>query len=307
MHSIIKNFPEGESIPKERLQDCTAQLNSINKDLQFTYESEKNNTLPFLDLLIVNERGQVRVNYYTKPTSSGRLVNFHSYHPYHQKIGVIKQFLHKIHNVCSDQYKEESVAKLKERLRLNSYPEQVINDVINTFEVEDNSGGQKNENMGNRKFIRMPYHCALAPRLKRIFKDTDSCLAFYNVRSSKRFYSKVKDKVPPLKKANVVYEVTCSCNKSYIGQTKQYLKTRLEQHKGDIRKFQGKTGLSQHVIEAGHTVDWGSVRVLKDEPCLVRRSFYEMAHITKNNNSLNVQTDFNDFNGTYQNVIKKFC
>ncbi|CAF4139265.1 unnamed protein product, partial [Rotaria sordida] len=49
---------------------------------------------------------------------------------------------------------------------------------------------------------------------------------------------KNKDAVPDELKAGVVYEATCSqCNNSYIGQTCRHLKTRINEHLSDQKKF----------------------------------------------------------------------
>ncbi|CAF4870834.1 unnamed protein product [Rotaria sp. Silwood2] len=48
----------------------------------------------------------------------------------------------------------------------------------------------------------------------------------------------IKDAVPDDLKSGVVYEATCSqCNNSYIGQTYRYLKTRINEHLSDQKKF----------------------------------------------------------------------
>ena len=146
----------------------------------------------------------------------------------------------------------------------------------------------------------------LASRIKNIFRNTNAAMAFYNLKTTGRFFGKVKDKIPTLNRAEVVYNVTCSCNQTYIGQTKQYLKSRIDQHKYDIRKFQRRTGLSQHVIDNGHQVDWESVRVMKNESNDMKRCFYEMANIIREPNSLNIQADFIKFDGGYEGIIKRF-
>ncbi|KAI4476636.1 hypothetical protein M0804_013415 [Polistes exclamans] len=42
---------------------------------------------------------------------------------------------------------------------------------------------------------------------------------------------KLKDKVDKLEQSNLVNKIPCVCDKCYIGQTKQKLKKRLEQHR----------------------------------------------------------------------------
>ena len=43
--------------------------------------------------------------------------------------------------------------------------------------------------------------------------------------------TKVKDALPVEKQGNVVYQIPCSCDKTYISETKQRLETRLREHR----------------------------------------------------------------------------
>ncbi|KAI4476142.1 hypothetical protein M0804_013832 [Polistes exclamans] len=82
------------AIPKDRIEVTIKTFNSVNKKIQFTIEVENNKTLPFLDLKIIRkEDGSILTDWYVKPTSSGRCLNFKSNHPISQKIGVVKGLL----------------------------------------------------------------------------------------------------------------------------------------------------------------------------------------------------------------------
>lgn len=156
-------------------------------------------------------------------------------------------------------------------------------------------------------FVRAPYHSNLAPKLNNIFKNTNIKLAYYNKKTSKQFFGKVKDKTDPLEKTKVVYKLNCNCGKKYVGQTKQYLKTRLRQHRSDVDKRLTKTGLCNHITNnPGHTIDWDNVKILDEISNDKTRQFYEMCHIITTDDTVNIQTDFNSFNNVYTGLIKKF-
>lgn len=157
------------------------------------------------------------------------------------------------------------------------------------------------------KYIKAPYHKNLAPRFNHVFKDYNRKMAYYNTKTTARFFGKVKDKTDNMKKTEVIYQLECNCGKNYIGQTKQYVKTRLEQHKKDIDKGLSRTGLSAHICNnKDHKIDWDNVRILDTVSRDNTRLFYEMYHILSNENTLNIQSDFNGFNNIYNNIIKKF-
>ncbi|XP_075157514.1 uncharacterized protein LOC142230771 [Haematobia irritans] len=56
-------------------------LNAFDRQIQFTMETEEDNKLPYLDTIILRHRNGIKINWYQKPTATGRLINFNSKHP----------------------------------------------------------------------------------------------------------------------------------------------------------------------------------------------------------------------------------
>lgn len=76
-------------ISRDRIDEMINIFNSYDERLQFTYEMEKNGSLSFLDVLLVRQGNSILTDWYTKPTFSGRLLNFYSKHPISQKIVMV--------------------------------------------------------------------------------------------------------------------------------------------------------------------------------------------------------------------------
>lgn len=76
-------------IPKERIQEMVDIFNSYDERLQFTFESQNNNTISFLDVLIINDNNKLITDWYKKHTFSGRTINYQSRHPFAQKIAIV--------------------------------------------------------------------------------------------------------------------------------------------------------------------------------------------------------------------------
>ena len=154
--------------------------------------------------------------------------------------------------------------------------------------------------------MRMPYHEDLAPKISRVFKNTGIKIASSNTKTNRRFFGKCKDPISQENLSGVVYEIPCSCNKSYYGQTIQKLKTRINQHKTDVKNHRQNTGLSTHYVETGHKIKGENTRIVDFEENNEKRLFLEMANIIGNKNNLNLQTDYTGGNSAYRNILCKF-
>ena len=71
-------------------------MNSYHPQLEFTIELPINNQISYLDLMIIKKKNKIVTNWYSKPTSKGRLLNFHSNHSISMKINNSKSFLNRI-------------------------------------------------------------------------------------------------------------------------------------------------------------------------------------------------------------------
>ena len=84
-----------EVVRKGYEQELTEHLDSIDNtgSIKFTYEEESENSLPFLDTLMIRkEDGTVKLLVYRKKTHTGQYLNFTSHHPLLQKLGSSKRY-----------------------------------------------------------------------------------------------------------------------------------------------------------------------------------------------------------------------
>ena len=90
----------------------------------------------------------------------------------------------------------------------------------------------------------------------------------------------------------VVYKITCSCCKKYVGETGRTIEERIKEHQADVnnkRSVEKITGLSQHLRESRHTPNWKEIEILARENNIVKRKFKESVAISqkKKDNLLN--------------------
>lgn len=119
-------------------------------------------------------------------------------------------------------------------------------------------------------------------------------------------YTNLKPKTPSELQSNLIYQVNCSqCNKIYIGQTKQLLKNRLNQHKLAISQHKkNNTALSNHALENFHTFDFKNTKIIHKENNISKRLFLEMCYIKNNDKTINYQTDIENLSVVYNDILK---
>lgn len=99
--------------------------------LKFTYETENNGEIPFLDTLLVRKPdGSVKLLVFRKATHTNQYLNFHSAHPLHHKLGVIRTLLDRKDNIVTeDEDKIIEEETIRSALKLCNYPDWTFNKV----------------------------------------------------------------------------------------------------------------------------------------------------------------------------------
>jgi hypothetical protein len=108
-----------------------ARINQLHENLKFTSESECDGRLPFLDLCIVHTENNLHTTWYTKPTDTGLIMNFHAVAPRRYKRAVVQGFVHRIARACSSwEAFHNSVCRAKQVLERNQYPPEFYDPII---------------------------------------------------------------------------------------------------------------------------------------------------------------------------------
>ena len=86
-----------KDLTSSRLSDA----NSLHPNLGFTLERENNGRLSHLDMRVINNNGVLESTWYTKPTDTGLIMNYHALAPRKYKRSVVSGFVHRIYRACS--------------------------------------------------------------------------------------------------------------------------------------------------------------------------------------------------------------
>jgi hypothetical protein len=289
-------------IPSELVNETVATFNEVNSHIQFTCEVEKEHKLPFLDMCIIRDPiiGTITTNWYSKPMASGRLLNYKSFHPMNQKLGMVRGFIHRVRSLSSPVFHDQNTERIIGVLKENEYPVSLVKRLINSNGSRRGSDSITATNTTICERRNVPYKSLLyipgvSERIKKsVERVTESFgVAFKCFNTLNSMFSRLKDKLPLMSSSHVVYSVPCATctNMNYIGTTKQLLRTRLGQHKNTVKNKQGeKSALAAHALDNNHVFDFDNASVLFTCKHYHKRMFLEELSIKTSINCVNVKS-----------------
>lgn len=256
-------------------------LNSKHDKYKFTFEIEKNNQLPFLDVLVTKCRGGFQTSVYKKPTSTDNLLKFDSFISFQYKKSLIATLISRSFKISSKW--DIFFAQCKHLSRvftLNGYPAQLFQRCLTKF-VQNTQATVVAQRRQSR--LDEKAYCYVIPylgresvyarkRISKLIRQLDLSKKFRLIfRSSCRLsdFFRFKDRIPVLLQSNVIYCFNCdACNASYIGQTSRHLKVRSAEHMGlswrteKAITFTGQSAIHDHIVCSGHQASYDSFTVL---------------------------------------------
>lgn len=315
------------AIPLNKLQHVLETFNSYDIHIQFTYELEVDNKLPFLDMLLIRQNNQtVKTQWYQKPIASGRFLNYLSYHPMSQKLNMATNLAKRVYLLSTDLDDQAKVKIIDEQLKINDYPKALRHRIANRMNESRNDCSQTQLENLQYTYRSIPFIPHLSSKLDRVLKQEygNIRLAKYNIKTVNDMFTRVKDAVPLDHQTNVIYTIPCqNCSASYVGMTTNRLKTRIEGHQSHYNKMdklleQGvniddpqiailgeRTALMNHSITKQHRFDLKKVKVLDRHKNTRTLQFLEMCHIANDKNSINRRTDIDGLHSIYAGILNE--
>ncbi|XP_058827371.1 uncharacterized protein LOC131687310 [Topomyia yanbarensis] len=332
------------AIPKDKAQIVLEQFNKQEEHLQFTAEIEQNSRLPYLDMVVVRKADQsLRTEWYSKPISSGRLLNFHSFHQLRYKINVANNYIHRVYALSTNHDRETLKGIIFQNLHANDYPKTLINNLLQQYFKKQRRSTQPAHrvladsppatlappdsdpgttlNTTYRSIISIH---GLTQRIISIFKHDYSSLrlASRQIHTVGSLHSKVKDPIHTMQQHNVVYKIPCySCPGVYIGMTKNLLKSRLSGHKSNVNKLDNliqdqttttdsrvaslgaQTALIEHCMQYQHRFAFEKTTIVDRTFRSSSLPYLEMCHITNTPHTVNSRSDVDNLSVIYAAIL----
>ncbi|CAK1594250.1 unnamed protein product [Parnassius mnemosyne] len=261
-------------LPSDKVTAFLNHLNSINPKIQFTMELEANNTLAFLDVLVIqNPDNTIGHTVYRKNTHTNRYLNGESHHHPSQLATVGKSLFQRARGICDRKHLAAELQHVEQVLQDNKLrvPHLRHSDRVKPATVE-------------RVPAVLPYVRGVTDKVGYILKRASIKTYFKPLKKIGQFLPSVKCHIP-LQDAGV-YKLDCECGLSYIGQTKRSIKTRVKEHIADVKHRRiGKSAVYEHVQDRPrHYIRFDRPQILAKEHRFLPRMIREAIEIKKHPN-----------------------
>jgi len=293
-------------------------------------------------MTLIRKNDKIITKWYMKEIASGRMLNFHSSHPYFMKKNVAESFARRVTQLSDECFREENYRRIREMLKINSYPRKMINKIIKNLiytnknkdinERNNNIHTALNETYDNIQIYRgFPYITEMSDGIRSIVQKMDKNIIL-GLQPPKKLgntiFSNTKTKVkkPPW---GVVYQINCmgntqeedsTCKNVYIGETKFTMKKRMNEHKNDFKKSKEKsernlelnisppshfpTAACDHAIIHEHEFDFENPILLEKQQHFHKRKNLEALHIIFNSDiAVNMKRDTYNVDPQIKNII----
>jgi hypothetical protein len=122
----------------EKLKEFFSHINSLGPTIQFTFETETGESLPFVYVLVYRNGTALLTKVYRKPTHTDRYLHFNSNHPPHVKRGVVHSLINRAITLCTEkqEYAKE-VVKISQDLAMNGNSQHLIDSILKRSRGEE--------------------------------------------------------------------------------------------------------------------------------------------------------------------------
>jgi hypothetical protein len=263
-------------------------LNSLNKNLRFRMETQNNNSINFLDVIIHLNDNKISTGWFRKMSNTLTFTNWYSAGPKSYKINLIKTMIKRLKFICSSiKIYNKDIDELKLSFIRSKYPISIVERFFsNTLfkKPQIQSVSHKIIYFGINFFNNQSIRFA-----KNISKSIGKYFSFIKptpyYSSGRKLISFFSSKIKSFNRDSAigVYRISCNnCERQYIGETGRAVKIRLKEHEANCRNHSTPSAVVTH-SDSGHSLDFSNSHVIYSEPHMIKRKIAEALLINKNN------------------------
>ena len=275
----------------EDLNTFLTELNNYDEHIKFTMEKENDQKISFLDVLIIRQQSELKTTIYRKPTSTFKLIDIDSAHPFSNKAGTLNCLITRAFRLCDPEFLNDELQTLRKIFTENGYSASFSNKIIKRVKtkLENRTPTETEEESNNDReketkphLLILPFDKNLEVLLRPLKRRHNLKIVFKPFDKLRRHLVHPKDPTILLKKCNVVYSIPCSDGNEYIGETSRPLEKRINEHKEAVKKLDAqKSAIAEYILQTGARPLWNEVTVLAKEDDWFRRRIKEALWIDR--------------------------
>ena len=181
---------------EEKLQHFLIFVNNQHVNIKFAMETEVDQKLPFLDVLITRkEEGNLGFKIYRKPTPTNKYTDASSHHHPAQLAGIMKTLFHRMNKLCDKESIKKENENLKKAFLLNGFSSKQIEKAARVKENGMENNQLETEKEDTKGFTVIPYVKGTSERIGRVLKKHNIRTVFKPHKKLSEVVRSVKDDV----------------------------------------------------------------------------------------------------------------
>ena len=186
------------------------------------------------------------------------------------KRGIVIGFFLRAFRICSPEYLSDEINHIVSKFTQLKYPRGLL--IQLKKKAQDIWSRPPNRPRETRNKENEPARRISIPNFNGVdtiaqtLEETGVKVAITTGRKSGEILTK-KNKSKDINTSSVVYQIPCGgCHRSYVGETGRGLKTRLTEHKRDVRDHRTSNAMVLHMEQTDHLPRWEAASILKNCP-----------------------------------------
>jgi hypothetical protein len=254
---------------QKEIPNLLNQINEQHPSIKFTIEREKDNCLPFLDLLLKRKENSIEIGIYRKPTNTDRYITKNSFTTHQHKYSAFRSMIHRLYRLPLNINNFMTELKNIERIAsVNGFKKSEIDNLVHRHcrklkRAKITTLKEENKN-NSSKFRKFTFLGTPSMEIERVLRDYDIRCVFGNKGKLRELLGNPKDKPLPLESSGI-YSIQCeNCPAKYIGQTRRKIKKRFAEHVSYVKKNEiEKSSIAKHMNHNDHLFTLKNLKVEK--------------------------------------------
>jgi len=153
-----------------------SHINKVHPNLQFTPTFEHNNSISFLNLLIIRQPTQIEIDIFRKPTTTDTTINYNSNHPTEHKMAACRYLINRMLSLpLSTERRIVDWQKTRKIANNNKFP--IHHTAKLRAQIQSKTQMNTTNNGNINKWATFTYHSSKVRKITNLFKQTDIKIA----------------------------------------------------------------------------------------------------------------------------------